>query len=99
MTTPDQPIMQKVEMDVPIPPVQWTVEVIGRGDSDFTRFYSQDDFFKFMEDIGDRWHDLGLQSYVDYYSIEDKGYVDFYDLSLPEQRLKEEQGLHPDQIL
>ena len=101
MTAPDQPqpIMQKVEMDVPIPPVQWTVEVIGRGDSDFTRFYSQDDFFKFMEDIGDRWHDLGLQSYVDYYSIEDKGYVDFYDLSLPEQRLKEEQGLHPDQIL
>lgn len=99
MTTPDQPIMQKVEMDVPIPPVQWTVEVIGRGDSDFTRFYSQDEFFKFMEDIGDRWHDLGLQSYVDYYSIEDKGYVDFYDLSLPEQRLKEEQGLHPDQIL
>lgn len=99
MTTPDQPIMQKVEMDVPIPPVQWTVEVIGRGDSDFTRFYSQDDFFKFMEDIGDRWHDLGLQSYVDYYSIEEKGYVDFYDLSLPEQRLKEEQGLHPDQIL
>ena len=99
MTTPDQPIMQKVEMDVPIPPVQWTVEVIGRGDCDFTRFYSQDEFFKFMEDIGDRWHDLGLQSYVDYYSIEDKGYVDFYDLSLPEQRLKEEQGLHPDQIL
>ena len=99
MTTPDQPIMQKVEMDVPIPPVQWTVEVIGRGDSDFSRFYSQDEFFKFMEDIGDRWHDLGLQSYVDYYSIEDKGYVDFYDLSLPEQRLKEEQGLHPDQIL
>ena len=35
-----------------IPPVQWTVEVIGRGDSEFTRFYSQDDFFKFMEDIG-----------------------------------------------
>ena len=52
-----------------------------------------------MEDIGSRWHDLGLQSYVDYYSIEEKAYVDFYDLSLPEQRLKEEQGLHPDQIL
>jgi hypothetical protein len=82
-----------------IPPIQWTVEVIGRGDSERTLFYSQDDFFKFMEDIGDRWHDLGLQSYVDYYSIEEKGYVDFYDLSLPEQRLKEEQGLHPDQIL
>ena len=64
-----------------IKPVQWTVEVIGRGDSDFTRFYSQDDYFKFMEDIGDRWHDLGLQSYVDYYSITHKGYVDWGDLN------------------
>ena len=99
MTAPDQPIMQKVEMDVPIPPVQWTVEVIGRGDSDFTRFYSQDDFFKFMEDIGSRWHDLGLQSYVDYYNKKEKAYVDFYDLSLAEQKLMEKLGLHPDQIL
>lgn len=82
-----------------IPPVQWTVEVIGKGDSERTLFYSQDEFFKFMEDIGSRWHDLGLQSYVDYYSLEHKGYVDFYDLSLPEQRLREEQGLHPDTIL
>tara|TARA_B100001559_G_C16498962_1_gene622316 strand:+ start:669 stop:968 length:300 start_codon:yes stop_codon:yes gene_type:complete len=99
MTAPNQPIMDKVEIEVPIPPVQWTVEVTGRGDSEFTRFYSQDEFWKFMEDIGHRWHDLGLQSYVDYYSLEDKGYVDFYDLSVPEQRLREEQGLHPDQIL
>jgi hypothetical protein len=62
-------------------PVQWTVEVTGRGDSEFTRFYSQDEFFKFMEDIGDRWHDLGLQSYVDYYSVTQKGYVDWDDLN------------------
>ena len=62
-------------------PVQWTVEVTGRGDSEFTRFYSQDEFFKFMEDIGDRWHDLGLQSYVDYYSVTQKSYVDWDDLN------------------
>tara|TARA_R100000655_G_scaffold33217_3_gene65441 strand:- start:5065 stop:5334 length:270 start_codon:yes stop_codon:yes gene_type:complete len=62
-------------------PVQWTVEVIGRGDSEFTRFYLQEEFNKFMEDIGHRWSELNLQSYCDYYSITHKGYVDWNDLT------------------
>lgn len=62
-------------------PVQWTIEVAGRGDSEFTRFYSQKEFDKFMEDIGHRWTDFNLQSFCDYYSITYKGYVDWYDLT------------------
>lgn len=61
-------------------PVQWTVEVTGYGDSLCTRFYDRDKYWKFVEGIGTAWDDLGLQSYVDYYSIEHKGYVSWDDL-------------------
>jgi hypothetical protein len=50
-----------------IKPVQYTVEVVGRGDSEFTRFYSEEKYWEFMENIGSVWDDLNLQSYVDYY--------------------------------
>ena len=64
-----------------IKPVQYTVEVAGRGDSEFTRFYSEEKYWDFMEGVGSAWGDLNLQSYVDYYSITFKGYVDWHDLT------------------
>tara|TARA_Y100000592_G_scaffold57124_1_gene89483 strand:- start:359 stop:619 length:261 start_codon:yes stop_codon:yes gene_type:complete len=68
-------------MDLDIKPVQWTVEVAGKGDSNFTRFYSEDSYWEFTQELGFAWSDLGLQSYVDYYSITHKGYVDWRDLN------------------
>lgn len=61
--------------------VQYTVEVGGRGDSEFTRFYSEEKYWEFMENIGSVWDDLNLQSYVDYYSVTHKSYVDWDDLN------------------
>jgi ABC-type polysaccharide transport system permease subunit len=60
--------------------VQWTIEVNGQPGNN-KKFYKEDEYWEFMENVGSAWHELGLQSFVDYYSVTQKSYVDWDDLN------------------